>query len=86
MKMCSPLKPVVKKLFILGVLCCTILSTATAQQLNSVVQSYLQQNQKAYNLTERDVVSWMVTNQYQDDKSGVQHVYIQQHYKKNSGF
>ena len=72
----------VKKLYIIGILCCAMLSSVTAQQLNSVVQSFLQENQKTFNLTEKDVVSWIVTNQYLDERTNIQHVYIQQHYKK----
>lgn len=82
MNMCLLLKSMKKKLCIVSILLLTSIASAYAQQLNSTIQSFLSENQKSFGLTERDVTSWMISNQYVDQRYGVQHVYIQQQHLK----
>lgn len=71
-----------KKLCIISILLLTSITSANAQQLNSTIQSFLSENQKSFGLTEKDVAAWTVSDQYVDERFGVQHVYIQQHHFK----
>lgn len=49
-----------------------------AQDVNQIIQSYLDSNREKNGLTEKDIQKWEITNQSYSEKSAVTHVYIRQ--------
>ncbi len=74
------LLPTIKNIFLVITLALISFSPSIAQQNKNQVSSYLNLEREKNNWLQSDIAEWNISDDYKDESTGIEHLYIQQKY------